>query len=295
MHPPVQIALACAVSAVIGKFLDGSFAIPDSDYTASCGLSMVSSSVCIAGYVTTAVTIVLCLVLIGMQVCGCCGGVCGGWGTQQRVCAVGAATDSDSPHTAAASRTPYARTVRRGRRAHALRLCPSAPQPARVHMVAVLRGRRHVGRQHRQPLGLHADQLQDGWAARMRGRGALHTAHGRRRGRGPSSASRPSRRGCAFLPPAAAVEAMSWCTMALFIASFLVSAMTVSAAAREAAKLSATLRDSSSARRFSQPASPPVSPCKSSKSFGSAYGACGVGMLHAIAAVLHRRARAVTS
>lgn len=66
--------------------------------------------------------------------------------------------------------------------------------------------------------------------------------------------------------------AISWCTMGLFIPSFLVSAMTVSAAARASAKLTESLNGSS--RRFSQPASPPVSPCKSNKSFGSAYGEC---------------------
>jgi hypothetical protein len=68
----------------------------------------------------------------------------------------------------------------------------------------------------------------------------------------------------------AAVVAVSWTATGVYIPVFLVCAVTVSAAARAAAKVNDTRSNSS--RRFSQPASPPVSPIKSNKSFGSSYG-----------------------
>lgn len=65
--PALQIALACAVSAVIGAHLTGEFVIADSTYTSSCALSMQSNSICVAGYATTALTICAQLVVIGTQ------------------------------------------------------------------------------------------------------------------------------------------------------------------------------------------------------------------------------------
>lgn len=179
-----QIALACAVSAVLGRYLYGSFPIPNSDYTAQCGLGMTSTSVCTAAFVSTAFTLCLCLIIIGMQ-------------------------------------------------------CAAADGQTRYGFAGPL-------------LSLLGFVW---WAAY----GAAAT----------SAANTGNQLDPSLTSYRTAVVAISWCTMGLFIPSFLVSAMTVSAAARASAKLTESLNGSS--RRFSQPASPPVSPCKSNKSFGSAY------------------------
>lgn len=187
-RPPVlQIALACALSGLIGAYLSGSFPIADSTYTASCGLSMQSSSVCVAGFVTTALTIVAMLAMIGMQ----CAAV-----DQQQVARYG--------------------------------FCGP--------LISILGFIWWLGY---SIAATSAATTGNHWDSTLT---AYRTA----------------------------VVAVSWTATGVYIPVFLVSAVTVSAAARAAAKVNDPR--SSSIRRFSQPASPPVSPIKSSKSFGSSYG-----------------------
>jgi hypothetical protein len=68
-----QIGLASAVSAIIGKYLTGSFPLDDSGtLTVSCALSMRSASVCTAGYASTAASILLSFAMVALQVRGRC-------------------------------------------------------------------------------------------------------------------------------------------------------------------------------------------------------------------------------
>lgn len=68
-HSSMQLALAASISGVIGACLNGEFVVDDA-HTATCGLSMHGSSVCTAAYVGTAVSILLSVVMMALQV-GC--------------------------------------------------------------------------------------------------------------------------------------------------------------------------------------------------------------------------------
>ena len=63
----MQLALAASISGVVGAYLTGEFEADDA-HTATCGLSMHGSSVCTAAFVGTAVSVVLSLLMMAMQV-----------------------------------------------------------------------------------------------------------------------------------------------------------------------------------------------------------------------------------
>lgn len=65
-HSPAQLALAASISGVVGAYLTGEFDV-DGVHTASCGLSM-HGSVCTAAFVGTAVSTLVSLLIIAMQV-----------------------------------------------------------------------------------------------------------------------------------------------------------------------------------------------------------------------------------
>lgn len=69
--PCPQIALAAAVSGVVGHYLDGEFELDDYNHTTSCGLSMRGASVCTAAYLSTVASILLSVFIIAMQVDAC--------------------------------------------------------------------------------------------------------------------------------------------------------------------------------------------------------------------------------
>lgn len=208
----------------------------DDAHTATCGLSMHGSSVCTAAYVGSAISILLSVVMMALQVgCWCpCARI-----DSHRKCTCVICHAALAPGAQLALQTPPLCAVRRcGWARGAARLLRAHPVLSWLLLVASIWCCRHIGTGRRRPLAAGVGALPCRWAAlppcssqcplcmRVAARNACFHA-----------SPRPS---CWFPPPhspPAAVVGMSWALMCLFIVSFFLSSASASAAARERAAL----------------------------------------------------------
>ena len=110
---PPQVGLASAVAGVVGAYLTGEFELDDM-HTTSCGLSMRGSSICTAAYLAAAVTCVLSLLMIAMQVGGLRAGVVRGCGRRPDAVRAGqvlAVRPAESPTPPALPLPPRCRSL----------------------------------------------------------------------------------------------------------------------------------------------------------------------------------------
>ena len=275
---PPQIAFASAVSAVIAKYLDGSFPIAGSEtLVATCALSMRSSAACTSGYVTTTFSILISSFIIALQV-------------RTAPCLPPAPVWLViHPHPPSQSGTlfthpaPAPCAVRRRRGSLRARVHGAHAVSAGVLLVDRVR-RDHLlrGRQRRVAGRRHAGQLSLGCAAGEGGVAAcactwnhLQRAH----------THRDSLLHACAPDPHAATVGLSWATAALFLLSFFICAAAAAAAAcdqqqfvtssgsvgssgRGSRRSAGQLLRITLSKRFNQPlASPPVSPAKSNRSY----------------------------